>query len=212
MMEEVIYGCDVMPSAVHITGSTLAGLRPDVGFNHSNLRTMPYGRQADGEVRIGSLELLHPNSELADEMPDAGFDLVIMNPPFTRATNHEGAHADVTNPAFAAFDASRDDQTAMGKRINGFGKGTCYHGNAGIASAFAALGDKKLRPGGVLALVLPLSAASGLSWQGFRRMLGKRVHRPDGVEHCGQRPGNVVFVGHRDGGVSGGGAQKGRSG
>ncbi len=172
MMEEVIYGCDVMPSAVHITGSTLAGLRPDVGFNHSNLRTMPYGRQSDGEVRIGSLELLHPNSELADEMPDAGFDLVIMNPPFTRATNHEGAHADVTNPAFAAFDASRDDQTAMGKRINGFGKGTCYHGNAGIASAFAALGDKKLRPGGVLALVLPLSAASGLSWQGFRRMLG----------------------------------------
>ena len=48
---------------------------------------------------------------------------------------------------------------------------TCYHGNAGIASAFAALGDKKLKPGGVLALVLPLSVASGLSWQAFRQML-----------------------------------------
>ncbi len=173
MLEDVIYGCDVMPSAVHITGSTLAGLQPEVGFRHSNLRTMPYGRQEDGEVRIGSLELLHPDSGLADEMPDDRFDLVIMNPPFTRATNHEGAHAAVTNPAFAAFDASRNDQTDMGRRINEFGRGTCYHGNAGIASAFAALAHRKLKPGGVLALVLPLSAASGLSWQGFRQMLGE---------------------------------------
>ena len=59
----------------------------------------------------------------------------------------------------------------MGSRINQMGRGTCYHGNAGIASAFAALADKKLKPGGVLALVLPLSAASGLSWQGLRQML-----------------------------------------
>ncbi|MDE2786727.1 MAG: hypothetical protein OXL37_08700 [Chloroflexota bacterium] len=171
MLEEVIQGCDVMPSAVHITGATLAGLQPNVGFRHSNLRTMPYGRQADGEVRIGSLELLHSDGEFTELMPDAEFDLVIMNPPFTRATNHEGAHSVVTNPAFAAFDASRDDQTAMGRRINALGRATCYHGNAGIASAFAALGDRKLKPGGILALVLPLSAASGLSWQGFRRML-----------------------------------------
>ena len=96
---------------------------------------------------------------------------MIMNPPFTRATNHEGAHADITNPAFAAFDATREDQTAMGARINQMGKGSCYHGNAGIASAFAALAHRKLKPGGVLALVLPLSASAGLSWQGFRQMM-----------------------------------------
>ena len=59
----------------------------------------------------------------------------------------------------------------MGKRINSVGRGTCYHGNAGIASAFAALAHRKLKPGGVLALVLPLTAASGLSWQRFREML-----------------------------------------
>ena len=171
MMEQVIYGCDVMPSAVHITGSTLAGLQPTVGFTHSNLRTMEYGRQDDGSVRIGSLEMLDAQSELNAAMPDGYFDLVIMNPPFTRATNHEGAHAAVTNPAFAAFDATRADQSVMGKRVNDLGKGTCYHGNAGIASAFAALADRKLKPGGALALVLPLSAAAGLSWQGFRKLL-----------------------------------------
>ena len=194
MMEEVLYGCDVMPSAAHITSATLSGAQPTVGYGKSRIYTMPYGRQPDGSVKIGSLEGLAGDSQLVMintsdparrtgsageetaanlmvDIPDDYFDLVIMNPPFTRATNHEGAHADVTNPAFAAFDASRADQTAMGNRINDLGRGSCYHGNAGIASAFAALGHRKLKPGGVLALVLPLSAAAGLSWQGFRKML-----------------------------------------
>ena len=196
MMEEVLYGCDVMPSAIHITGSTLSGARSDVGFGNSRLYTLPYGRQGDGSVAIGSLELLQSSSVMTlfntsdpalrtgstgeetaanviVDIPDEGFDVVIMNPPFTRATNHEGAHADITNPAFAAFGATQADQTAMGNRMNQFGRGTCYHGNAGIASAFAALAHRKLKPGGVLALVLPLSAASGLSWQAFRRMVAQ---------------------------------------
>ena len=195
MMEEVLYGCDVMPSAIHITGSTLSGAHPNVGFGQSRLYTMPYGRQEDGSVKIGSLELLQSSSamtlfntsdpalrtgsageetaaQVLVDVPDEGFDLVIMNPPFTRATNHGGAHADITNPAFAAFNATRRDQTEMGRRINQLGKDSCYHGNAGIASAFAALGHRKLKPGGVLALVLPLASAAGLSWRKFRQMLG----------------------------------------
>ena len=197
MMEEVLYGCDVMPSAIHITGSTLSGMQPQVGYGKSRLYTLAYGRQSDDSVRIGSLELL--NNQATDAMfntndpakrtgsvgeetathviadiPHEGFDLVIMNPPFTRATNHEGAHADITNPAFAAFGATDVDQTDMGKRLNALGRGSCYHGNAGIASAFAALAHSKLKPGGVLALVLPLSAAAGLSWQEFRHMLVQR--------------------------------------
>ena len=59
----------------------------------------------------------------------------------------------------------------MSRRLSNFAKGTCYHGYAGIASAFVALADKKLKPGGVLALVLPMSVAAGFSWQGFRQLL-----------------------------------------
>ena len=196
MMEEVLYGCDVMPSAIHITGSTLSGMQPQVQFGKSRLYTLAYGRQPDGSVKIGSLELLHATQQLVlintsdpaqrtgsvgeetaahiqIDIPDEGFDLVIMNPPFTRATNHEGTHAAVTNPAFAAFDATSVDQRDMGKRVNALGKDSCYHGNAGIASAFAALAHAKLKPGGVLALVLPLSAAVGLSWQSFRQMIAQ---------------------------------------
>ena len=196
MMEDVLYGCDVMPSAIHITSATLSGMQPNVGYGSSRLYNMPYGRQSDGTVAIGSLELLQSSSVMTlfntsdpamrtgsageetaarviVEVVDEGFDLVIMNPPFTRATNHEGAHVDITNPAFAAFNATHNDQTAMGKRLNQLGRGSAYHGNAGIASAFAALGHRKLKAGGVLALVLPLSAAVGLSWQNFRDVLVK---------------------------------------
>lgn len=108
------------------------------------------------------------------DIPHEGFDMVTMNPPFTCATNHEGAHADITNPAFAAFGATDVDQSDMGRRLNMLGRNSCYHGNAGLASAFAALAHAKLKYDGVLALVLPLSAATGLSWQGFREMLIQR--------------------------------------
>ena len=194
MMEEVIYGCDVMPSAVHITSSTLSGVEPSVDFQESRLYTMPYGRMEDGSVMIGSLELLQSSSVLTlfntsdparrtgssgeeaasqvrAEISDESFDLVIMNPPFTRATNHGGSNARVVNPVVAAFNATRVDQREMGTRINRLGRNSCYHGNAGIASAFAALAHRKLKPGGVLALVLPLVATTGLSWEKFRRML-----------------------------------------
>ena len=64
MMEEVLYGCDVMPSAIHITGSTLSGARPTVGFGKTRLYTLAYGRQEDGSVRIGSLELLQSSAAM----------------------------------------------------------------------------------------------------------------------------------------------------
>ena len=194
MMEDVLYGCDVMPSAIHITGSTLAGIQSDVMYGRSRLYTMPYGRQEDGTVKIGSLELLQSSSVMTlfntsdpalrtgsageqtaahvnADIADGSFDLVIMNPPFTRNTTREGATADAVAAAFAAFDATEADQREMAKRMGDLRPGTSYHGNAGVASAFAGLGHRKLKPGGVLALVLPLSAAVGLAWQNFRQMV-----------------------------------------
>ena len=194
MMEEVLYGCDVMPAAIHITGSTLSGIQPNVRFDQSRLYTMPYGRQSDDSVKIGSLELLQTSAvqtlfntsdpalrtgsageetaaQVSVDIPDAGFDLVIMNPPFTRNVTHEAEYAGTFAAAFAAFGASDADQKAMSDRLDIFKKSTCYHASAGMASAFAALADKKLKPGGVLAFVLPLAMASGASWEKFRQML-----------------------------------------
>ena len=101
-MEEVLYGCDVMPSAVHITGSTLSGVEPSVLFNTSHLYTMPYGRMKDGSVMIGSLELLQSSdvltlfntsdpamrtgsageetaAQIRAEIPNEGYDLALIH-------------------------------------------------------------------------------------------------------------------------------------
>ena len=194
MMEDVLYGCDVMPSAVHITGSTLSGMEPSVLFNSSHLYTMPYGRMADGSVMIGSLELLQSSNvltlfntsdpamrtgsageetatQIRAEIPDEGYDLVIMNPPFTSNTAKDASNIGTFATAFAAFGSADEDQRDMAKHLGKLKAGTCYHGHAGMASAFAALAHRKLKPGGILALVLPLTATAASSWQGFRQML-----------------------------------------
>ncbi len=197
MMEEVLYGCDVMPSAIHITGSTLSGMQPTVGFEQSRLYTMPYGRQENRSVSIGSLELLQASSamtlfnmsdpvlrtgsageetaaQVQVEIPDGGFDLVIMNPPFTSNTKHYDAGDGVLNAAFAAFSASEKDQSDMARILRRRARGTAYHGHAGLGSAFAALADRKVRAGGVIAFVLPFTAITGSSWAKFREMIAGR--------------------------------------
>ena len=198
MMEDVLYGCDVMPSAIHITSSTLSGREPNVGFGGSRLYNMPYGRQQDGTVAIGSLELLQSSAVMTlfntndpamrtgsageetaarviVDVQDEGFDIVIMNPPFTRAgSDWEGIDREKDSiKQFRGLGTSLDTQMAMSRRLKEFSKGTCYHGYAGIASAFTALANRKLRCGGVLALVLPLTAMVGLSWDKFRQMLAE---------------------------------------
>ncbi len=197
MMQEVLYGCDVMPSAIHITGSTISGIAPSVRFDNARLYTLAYGRQQDGGVRIGSLELLQSSSvmtlfntsdpaqrtgsvgeetasQIIAEVPDAGFDLVIMNPPFTSNTKHRDAAGNVQNAAFAAFGASLDDQDEMAERLTDLAQGSHYHGHAGLGSAFAAIADKKVRPGGVIALLILFTAINGPSWARFRRLIAEK--------------------------------------
>ena len=194
MIEEVLYGCDVMPSAIHITGSTLSGMQPSIGFDNSRLYTMPYGRLDDGSVKIGSLELLQSSSvmtlfntsdpaqrtgsigeetaaQVNVDVPDLAYDAVIMNPPFTSNTKHYDADEGVQNAAFAAFNASRIDQNKMAAQMQIMAADTCYHGHAGLASAFAALAHRKVKPGGVVAFVLPFTAINGASWAKFREMI-----------------------------------------
>ena len=194
MLEQVLYGCDVMPAAIHITGSTLSGIAPAVKFNNSRQYTLAYGRQVDAEVRIGSLELLRSSevmtlfntsdpaqrtgsigeetaAQVIADIPDKGFDLVIMNPPFTSNTKHRDAEGNVQCAAFAAFGAPIAAQEDMSNRLNQLARNSCYHGHSGLGSAFAAVADKKARRGGVIALVLLATAINGSSWAKFRQLI-----------------------------------------
>ena len=59
----------------------------------------------------------------------------------------------------------------MAERLKRLAKDSAYHGHAGLASAFAQLCHRKLKPGGVIALVLPFTAINGSSWSKFRRLI-----------------------------------------
>lgn len=127
------------------------------------------------QVRIGGRRMTAGGT--AEDIDDGrdfpvehrSFDLVIMNPPYTRPTNHEGGK-EVPVPSFAGFSTSDDEQRAMSRvlksRTKRFG-----HGNAGLASEFMDLAHDKLKPGGVLALVLPFAFVSGQAWANARKAL-----------------------------------------
>ncbi len=189
MMEHSLVGLDIMPAAAHLTCSMLSAAHPSIGYGRSRIHTMPYGVRGTG-VHIGALDFLAADQhqslfgtgqtamagsdKLVDtqqaDIPDGGFDLVIMNPPFTRPTNHEASHAVVPVPSFAGFDKSEDEQRHMSAALKKT-KGVASHGNAGLATNFLDLAHVKLKDGGVLALVLPQPFAGGKAWGKSRELL-----------------------------------------
>lgn len=193
MIEEALYAFDIMPAATHLAASTLSNAHPARVFGTTRIVTMPYGEDKEnGHPHIGSLELIDQvhvtplfslgekrvsGSEPEEEdekigVPHEFFDVVIMNPPFTRPTNHEIAEVPV--PSFAGFRTSDEEQKAMSSRLKQMRKSLpqpAGHGNAGLASNFIDLAHVKLKPGGVLALVLPATFASGQSWEAARNLL-----------------------------------------
>lgn len=198
MMERVLTGADIMPSAVHLTAATLSGMHPEQPYGHTRIINMPYGEHHDGNgVSIGSLDLMDAdqtraifgtgrkaltgNGSQSDEdegavveVPHGSMDLVIMNPPFTRPTNHEATEVPI--PSFAGFSTKKEEQTKMSERLKEIRKNLtdpAGHGNAGLASNFIDLAHTKLRPGGILALVLPATFMQGTSWENARYLLDR---------------------------------------
>ena len=107
-------------------------------------------------------------------------DVIIMNPPFTRSTGHEATKKGIPNPAFAGLGTTEKEQQAMGKtlkmHLGNLKKNQVIlasHGNAGLGSNFMDLAHVKLKPGGILALVLPITVISGDAWQNMRRLLAR---------------------------------------
>lgn len=198
MMERGLVGLDVLTAAVHLTATMLAGTYPGTPFEGECLLTMPYGRH-DWGVCVGSLDLLtaqtsfdiiqaaaqtaggRGTAEVRDLMARVGheqFDVVIMNPPFTRHGAREGDRTLVHNPAFAAFGASEEEQDELSRHLRELGAGGYAHGHAGLASYFVDLAHRKTSSGGTLALVLPLSALSGKSWEKIRSLWTNEYDSP----------------------------------
>jgi len=191
LLEEGIYGLDVLQSAVHLTASTLALPIPEVMARGMRLYTMPLGfmRENGREVpRFGSLDLLSgaPVSPQLSLYPELGgqtaeratdpqrqpeqlrlppLDLVCMNPPFTRTCGD--------NLLFGSLPET--ERTRMQKAFQEWCK---QHGveasiTAGLGAVFITAADRCLKPDGRLAFVLPKALLSGVEWRASRELLSK---------------------------------------
>ncbi len=187
MMKESLTACDVLPSAVHLTASMLSSSHPRQRYERTRTIVTEYGKLARGGVSIGSLDLLGANGEIRPliplhrgtavtgtgeeraeldvEMPPDSQDLVIMNPPFTSGGSDytPGNPQGYNKKQFHGLGTDWETQESMHKLATMYGKGTCAHGYAGIASWFVALADRMVK----IALVLPMTALQGASWSKF---------------------------------------------
>lgn len=200
MMEDVMIGCDIDPSAVHITASRLSGENPGIDYYCTQTYVMPYGhvglKQKTKQHKLGSLDLFaeRPQQSLFGSglealgsrevkshsdvnIPHKSLDLIIMNPPFTRPTNHEIFKEGFPNPAFAGLDTEPQEQKHMAailkSHLSKLPKPIASHGNAGLASNFMDLAHVKLKDNGILALIVPATVISGNSWSGMREVLAR---------------------------------------
>jgi hypothetical protein len=198
LMENILHGYDVLPSAVHLTASTLAMLAPEVAFVRMNLFVMPLGMD-QGSPRLGSLDFIN-NSSLQTQMAldysqletiQTGaakrqvvkaeipyLDLCPMNAPFVR--NVYG------NLLFGSLPDERDE---LQKELSRVAKKVDASATAGLGSVFLGLAHTKLKEGGRLAQVLPVALATGEAWAQTRKMIAESYHLEVVItSHDAERP------------------------
>ncbi len=184
LLEKGLWGLDVLQSAVHLTATTLALPLPEVTIKGMNLYALDFGMR-DGEARLGSLDLLKGSAFFTLALrpvrlprkgkgvtepqpqklvlPAEGFDLITMNPPFTRSTGG--------NLLFGSLPEKerRQLQQALQRLLRE--EKVSASVTAGLGSVFLALADRYLKEGGRLAFVLPKALLSGVEWRVSRSLL-----------------------------------------
>jgi hypothetical protein len=186
LIEEVLWGLDVVPTAIHLAGAALALHEPDVEFKDIHLTTLPVGGPRD---YLGSLELIHGRKvaiqadlygaataptrmtgkgDVAETLDVPSLDLCVMNPPFTRSVGGNLLFGHAPKKERARM------QTRLKKIVQDEGVPASI--TAGLGSVFVAIGHKKLNATGRMSLVLPRALLSGIAWTQTRMLLGNNYH------------------------------------
>ena len=190
MLEQNIGGADIMPNATHLTAAALASTYSDIKIEGTRILTAPYGLMDDGSYAIGSLELLDDMSLLDTDAEQIGgqentvvklqqafehgeFDIVIQNPPFTRAGSD--SNTDVPKSTFQGSDRSEEDQKMMQAALK-LKDRRVSDGIADFAPNFVDLADKKLKRGGTMGFVLLLTVLRSPITQKIRDMWATEYH------------------------------------
>lgn len=184
IIEEMLHGYDVLPSAVHLTASTLALLAPDTCFDKMRLYSLRLGKVETGQIYLGSidyisesmirtqLDLMSPaesartvgSNDPTSVAPLPSIDLCVMNPPFVRSVG-----GNLLFGSIADKEQRKQLQAELSRRVRE--NKLLASSTAGLGAVFAAVGDKHLKDGGRLALVLPAAVATGIAWEKTREII-----------------------------------------
>ena len=195
MVEQNLWGYDIMPNASHLTAALITSNFPDVRIGKTRIEVMEYAtRLADGRWALGALDLIenpegtlpinlmNPQRVQGDASPvdisqsefrHGEMDVVVDNPPFTRvgADNKTGVPKSVfgdQDPAIA-----KEMIRALRKIKDSIG-----NSNAGFGSYFVDLADRMLKDNGqsVMGFVLPITALTAPHWQKVRDLWAQEYH------------------------------------
>jgi hypothetical protein len=211
VLENNMWGFDALRYAVQIASLNLVFHNPSVPLNHMNFSSIPLGVNENQQVELGSLRFLKSGtlidyfgskqiaqreaiidtvSEKAVNIPS--FDLIIMNPPFTRATGRGGkeggglfgfimentSRRSVLKEYTIARKQITESLLKIGNQyLNKFKGGTFTSiGAAGEGLLFLYLASQYLNNEGRLSFVLPKSMLSGASWFLIRTFFLEKFH------------------------------------
>ncbi|MDE0471261.1 MAG: hypothetical protein OXH57_04920, partial [Ekhidna sp.] len=197
MIEKNLVGCDVMPNASHLTASLLTSIYPDLKIGNTRIHTMPYGSQEDRSYALGALDLYDipetlPLPMMGTEAQQIGgeddttvmtqqefrygeFDIVVLNPPFTRPDSD--ANSSIPKAVFKGSDRDKEEEQKM-RRARRQKDWRVGDGNAGLASDFVDLADKMLKENGKskMGFILPIACLVSPHWKKVRNMWATEYH------------------------------------
>ncbi|MDI6904541.1 MAG: N-6 DNA methylase [Candidatus Bathyarchaeia archaeon] len=179
-VEDELLGIDVMPFAANVAACHLALQSPEYFTNRVNVAIWDSTELEAGKriPSIASLKLVlkgqaglemftEPKPEakgvvsLTGEIPEEikleKYDVIIMNPPFTRHERIPEDYKEVLSNRFKGYEPH-------------------LHGQMGYFGYFVLLADRFLKENGKMALVLPATALHIRSAEGIRRLWSEKYH------------------------------------
>ena len=178
LLENCIWGYDILETATHLTAATLGMISPKTDFKKTHIYRVIIGA-AESDTAAGSLDMLESATPIfqrdmqieSGERPEPlpPLDVCIMNPPFVRGT--------VGHEAFSFLPQEEQENVRM--RMRTLARRHNFVTDKGQGAGFMALACLKrprsafIREGGKLAAILPSTAAVGMgkAWAGVREKI-----------------------------------------
>jgi len=210
LLEKNFWGFDALRYALQVASLNLVFHNPTVALKNMNFYSIPLGVDEKNTVALGSLRFLKSGTlidyfsvedkakktaSIDTEKSETNiplFQLVIMNPPFTRATGRSGRKGgglfgflvdeEIRQKVLKEYGKVRKtiraDLLKIGKKaLKQFEAGTFKGiGAAGEGLLFLYIAFQHVANNGKIAFVLPKSVLSGASWFLIRTLLLEKCH------------------------------------